>query len=200
MIWAGANDLLLGDPDQFQMAAGNIASFVGDLYDAPGVEARNFLVPNMPDLAKTPDSLAAFALLPQDQAALQAAQLRGLTVLFNSLLANALAREAQSRPDMTIVEFDTFSFVDGILANPSAYGFTNTTQACVDRANPLAVCSDPDEYVFWDGFHPSAASHALIGAAFAGAVTQAIPEPQTYVLLAAGLVLLVMVRRRAAVR
>ena len=53
----------------FLDAADNIASFVDQLYDDPGVAARNFLVPNIPDLAKTPDSIAAFALLPPDQAA-----------------------------------------------------------------------------------------------------------------------------------
>lgn len=117
---------------------------------------------------------------------------------FNALLAEKLADEAASRPGMTIVELDTFNFVDSVLADPVAYGFTNTTQACVDRANPVSVCSNPDGYAFWDGFHPSAASNRFLGAAFAGAVTQAVPEPQTYVLLAAG-VLLVMVRRRVAV-
>ena len=199
MIWAGANDFLLGGAAGFLGAADNIASFVGQLYDDPAVAARNFLVPNIPDLSKTPDSIAAFALLPPDQAALQAAQLRELTMMFNALLSAKLEEEEASRPGMTLVDFDTFGFVDGILADPAAHGFTNTTQACVDRANPLLVCSNPDEYAFWDGFHPSAASYALIGGAFAGAVTQAIPEPQTCVLLAAGLVLLVMVRRRVTV-
>jgi phospholipase/lecithinase/hemolysin len=198
MIWTGPNDFLLGGATGFLGAADTIVSFVGQLYDDPGVAARNFLVPNTPDLAKTPDSLAAFAQLPPDQAALQAAQLRALTMLFNAnLTANLNALEA-SRPDLTIVEFDTFSFVDAILADASAYGFTNITEACVDRANPFTVCDNPDQYAFWDGFHPTAASHALIGAALAGAITQAIPEPQIYVLLAAGLVLLVMARWRSA--
>lgn len=199
MIWTGVNDFLLGDATGFVGAAGNVASFVGQLYDDPNVAARYFLVPNIPDLAKTPDSLAALAMLPPDEAAIQAAQLRGLTESFNAALAGSLDAVEASRQGMTIVEFDTFSFVDAILADAGAHGFANTTEPCVDRNNPAIVCSDPDEYVFWDGFHPSAASHALIGAAFAGQVTQTIPEPGTYALMAAGLILLVMVRRRAAV-
>ena len=165
----------------------------------PQSRPAHLLVPNIPDLSKTPDSIAAFALLPPDQAALQARATARAHDDVQRAAAAKLEEEEASRPGMTLVEFDTFGFVDGILADPAAHGFTNTTQACVDRANPLVVCSNPDEYVFWDGFHPSAASYALIGGAFAGAVTQAIPEPQTFVLLAAGLVLLVMVRRRVTV-
>jgi phospholipase/lecithinase/hemolysin len=198
MIWTGANDFLLGDAGGFLGAAGNIAAFVGALYDDPNVAARYFLVPNIPDLAKTPDSLAEFAELPEDEAAVQAAQLRYLTQLFNGTLADSLDAVEASRPGLTIVEFDTFSFVDAILADAGAYGFTDTTQPCVDRNNPAIVCANPDEYVFWDGFHPSAASHALIGEAFAGAITQAIPEPGTYALMAAGVIVLVMVRRRVS--
>lgn len=197
MIWSGANDFLLGGADGFLAAADNIASFVGTLYDDPAVAARNFFVPNIPDLAKAPDSLAAFATLPPAEAALQAALLRGLTMLFNADLAANLDALEASRPGLTVVQFDTFGFVDAILADAGAHGFTNTTDACVDRNNPFVVCSNPDQYAFWDGSHPSAASHALLGAAFAGAITQAIPEPRTYVLLTAGLVLLLIARRRA---
>jgi len=199
MIWAGANDYLLGGPSGFMSAADNIASYIGQLYDDSGVEARNFLVPNIPDLSKTPDAVAELAMLPPADAAVQAAQLRGLTTMFNARLVDKVGEQAATRPGMTVVEFDTFAFVDGILADPAAHGFTDVIHACVDRTNPLVVCSNPDEHAFWDGFHPSAASDLLIGAAFAGAITQAIPEPQTYLLLAAGL-LLVMVRRRATTR
>lgn len=197
MIWAGANDFLLDGAAGFLAAADSIASFVDGLYADPAIGARTFFVPNIPDLAKTPDSLTAFAVLSPEDAAIQAAQLRGLTMLFNADLAANLDALEASRPGLKVVQFDTFSFVDAILADAAAYGFTNTTGACVDRDNPLVVCSNPDQYAFWDGFHPTAAAHALLGAAFAGAITQAIPEPQTYVLLAAGLVLLLIARRRA---
>jgi phospholipase/lecithinase/hemolysin len=191
VLWTGANDFLLGGPTGFLGAASSIASFVGQLYDDPAVGARYFLVPNIPDLSKTPDSLAA---LPPDQAAL----LRLVTASFNQTLSQNLAALDDTRPGLTIVQFDTFGFLDAVLANPSLYGFANTTQPCVDRADPELACGNPDEHVFWDGFHPSAASHALIGEAFAGAITQAIPEPETYVLMAAGLIVLAVARRRAA--
>jgi lysophospholipase L1-like esterase len=192
MVWTGANDFLLGDVAGFQNAADNIASFVAQLYDDPAVAARHFFVPNLPDLAKTPDFLA----LPQAERDL----IRGVTMQFNADLAANLAALEATRPGLNVVEFDAFSFVDAVLADAAAFGFTNTTQACVNRANPLDVCSDPDQHVFWDGFHPSAAANAVIGAAFAGAITQAIPEPQPHVLLAAGLALLLIARRRAVPR
>lgn len=40
-----------------------------------------------------------------------------------------------------------------------------------------------DKWVFWDGVHPTTATHRILGTQFAAAV----PEPATIVLLALGL-------------
>ncbi len=71
--------------------------------------------------------------------------------------------------------FDTFSFLTGVVQDPSAYGFANATDACASVAG--ADCST---YVFWDGLHPTAAMHELIAAA-------AVPEPHESLLFAVGL-------------
>ena len=60
---------------------------------------------------------------------------------------------------------------------------------------------DPSTYLFWDGIHPTSAGHAVIAQAMldqTGLVT-AVPEPETYALMLAGLAAVgVYSRRRSA--
>lgn len=51
IVWAGANDYLSAEGGQTTETVGNIETAVTSLYN---VGARNFLVPNLPDLGKTP--------------------------------------------------------------------------------------------------------------------------------------------------
>ena len=51
-------------------------------------------------------------------------------------------------------------FYDQIVANPSQYGFTNATDACVVGDK---VCATPNTYVFYYGGHPSTAAAKLVG-------------------------------------
>ena len=174
-VWGGANDFFL-NPSEATAAAGvsNIFGVVTTLY-AGG--ARNFLVPNLPDLTMTPSGLA---LPPAQRAGLQA-----LTLGFNTGLRSALD-SASMFPGITITQFDTFAFFNTMLADPAAFGFTNTTTPCLtgNLGTGGAVCGDPSAYVFWDSVHPTTAAHHALGDAFAKAV---VPEPTvlTFVLVSA---------------
>lgn len=89
----------------------------------------------------------------------------------------ALAARLQGQSGVTF--FDTYAFLDDVVQQPAAYGFTNAVDACGSIAG--ADCS---RYVFWDGLHPTAAMHQVIAnAAFAATV----PEPSMLALLALGL-------------
>jgi phospholipase/lecithinase/hemolysin len=58
------------------------------------------------------------------------------------------------------------------------------------------ACANPDQYLFWDGVHPTAAAHRMLGDAFMAAV----PEPGGIALLLVALLAMAVIRRRAAVR
>jgi thermolabile hemolysin len=58
---------------------------------------------------------------------------------------------------LTIFRFDFYDLCLRTWANPTAYGFTNLTNA----ANACVPC-DPNQYLWWDGIHATTAGHRLI--------------------------------------
>ena len=171
VVWGGANDLLAnGSP---AVAAQDIDTIVGTL-EAAG--ARHILVPGVPDLGLTPDFLGT----PNAGAA------TAYSEAFNTLL--------QSTLPFGSTYVDTFNLLRSIDANPGAYGFTNTTQACLTptSTSPITsdptsyhVCSNPSQYLFWDGFHPTTAADTLVADQFLTAATPT-PEPSSLLLLGSG--------------
>ncbi|MEM8786195.1 MAG: autotransporter domain-containing protein, partial [Pseudomonadota bacterium] len=55
------------------------------------------------------------------------------------------------------------------LENPGAFGYTNVTDPCL--GNPS--CTGFDEYLFWDGFHPTETGHQLVAALVAASLGNA---------------------------
>ena len=53
-------------------------------------------------------------------------------------------------------------FFDDILANPTHYGITNTTDPCLNFSTGTA-CSDPDKYFYYFIVHPSDVAHHIVG-------------------------------------
>ena len=160
VLWAGPNNIFAAvftgqDPSTVIVPAiGNLAQEIGLLY-AQG--ASTILVPNMPNLGSIPFGLASG----------NSGGLTALTVAFNSLLGQTLTQLESALPGLDIIAFDTFAFVDAAIANPAAYGFTNSTDPCFDGVN---VSVNPVQYIYWDTVHPTARSHQLLGNAFFAAV------------------------------
>ena len=132
-------------------ALGSVAQSITAL-SAAG--ARTFLVWNVPNIGLTP------ALRMAGPAASQLATT--LSVAFNAQLMPLLGQIAAAVPSIRIVSFDAFGLLTSIVADPGAYGMSNVTSACVTPSEPPFKCGLPDEFLFWDGIHPTRATHAII--------------------------------------
>lgn len=147
-------------PQQAQQTAGailaralqSIEAAIRTLYAAG---AREFLVWTVPDVGLTP------AIQSLGPGVVQLAT--ALTTSFNALLQQRLLA-LQSDPALTgisIQVLDAFALLHQISADPAQFGLTNTTDACITPNEPPFFCQTPDEYLFWDGIHPTRATHAL---------------------------------------
>ncbi|MGR8931702.1 MAG: SGNH/GDSL hydrolase family protein [Gammaproteobacteria bacterium] len=181
VVWGGANDFLtdFSTPGSAETAAKNIAGYVDQLAT---MGADNILVANIPDLSLTP-----FVRSIGDGFTTAA---QAFSLEFNHTLFAELNGVAALHPETHVRKFDTFSFFNGILANPAAYGFTNVADACVGIA---VVCGDPDSYIYWDDFHPTTHLHALMASALLGQV----PLPGAVWLFSTGLLVLVVRKGRS---
>lgn len=179
MLWAGANDFFINPSAATGAAA--LANISGSIQTLYGAGARQFFVPNLPNIALTPYGLS----LPPAQAnALQA------LVGFYNLGLNQALTNLSALPGIQITTFDTFSLLTGVALNPSVVGLANATSPCISGDLVLGnatVCQNPDDLLFWDSLHPTAAGHRVIGTAFAAAVAGAVPEPSGILLVVSGL-------------
>jgi phospholipase/lecithinase/hemolysin len=119
--------------------------------------AQNFLVWNVPNVGLTPAARMSGA------GAIAAGTTA--TATFNALLAVRIA--ALSAAGVNIIPFDANGLFEDVIDNPAKYGFSNVTQACVTPNEPPFTCQAADEYLFWDGIHPTAAGHTVIAEAVA---------------------------------
>lgn len=194
-VWGGPNDFFAGQSmlsaSTAVTAANNVKADIANLYN---LGARDFFVPLMPDLGVTPSARATDAANPGFSAIATADSLG-----FNTLLSSNLQTLSASLTGIHIQTFDTLSFQHQQIAALSAQGY-NVTDQCYTGSSTTAgtVCSDPSQYLFWDGVHPTAVAHEALGMAFAQAA--AVPEPSTWLMLSAGVLLLMTLsaRRRAA--
>lgn len=136
-----------------QAAVLSIAQNIGTLYAAG---ARNFLIWTAPDVGLTPALRALDSVTPG-----VAALATQFTVAFNTGLDGALVQLAPM-PGIQIARLDAFQLIHAIVANPSGFGLTDVTSACITPGVPPFTCQTPDEFLFWDGIHPTSAVHGII--------------------------------------
>ncbi|CAN1212072.1 hypothetical protein TUMEXPCC7403_17835 [Tumidithrix helvetica PCC 7403] len=160
VILAGGNDYLDSSNVLTPLqSVTNLTTAIASLYS---LGARNFLIPNLPDLGKTPHALAAGAA--------EESRLTNLTLAHDRLLGAAVWALAGALPDSHFIPLDFYSKFNNVIANPSRYGFTNVTDPFLDPnamvlGDPNAVISsqNPNQYLFWDDVHPTTAGHFILG-------------------------------------
>ena len=186
MLWGGANDLLQADPATLldpvartALVTTSVTNLVGEVQSLYLKGARNFLLPLLPDIGKTPYALGLFGgsfSAPASQ----------IAAGYNAALLGGYSQLAAMLPDEKFYSFDTFAATNAVIP-----GFANSTGQC------LADGKFPDctGYMFFDDRHPTTATHALLGQQMLAAV----PEPATMLMMGVGVLALLGASRRRRV-
>ncbi|MEL6316696.1 MAG: autotransporter domain-containing protein [Pseudomonadota bacterium] len=165
--WAGANNFFaglpsvtgLGDAIDLGVDVGTLA--IGDLTEItsgatiPGGGPGQVVVVNLPDLSLTPFlNTADFATRSAATAATDA---------YNATLEAGLAGLSDTFTNVDFVLLDVDAVFRVVSPNPAAFGFTNTTDACLlDADCAIASFEEQNQFLFADPVHPTNGGYALV--------------------------------------
>jgi len=143
------------NPSIIASALGAIQTNIIKLYTAG---ARKFLVWNAPKVAVTPAIRMADALFPGTAAAVDFVT----ATLYNPNLEALLNGLEAALNGIQIKRFNAYDKVAAIYANGAAFGLSEVNAPCITPNVAPFFCQTPDDYLFWDGIHPTKAVHAII--------------------------------------
>jgi thermolabile hemolysin len=147
VMWAGANDYLHGATTNPKVLSDDLSIAIRSLSK---VGAKKILVANLPDLGK----------LPSTSNSSYSSALSSLSVSHNSSLAKSLdVLKQELGSDTQIIKLDVYSLYQQAITDPAKFGFANVTSACLNNA---ASCNNPNQFLFWDGIHPTTAAHQIL--------------------------------------
>ena len=166
-VWTGANDLfaVVKDvPNASNIISAAVSDEVATVKKLHDNGANYIVVPNIPDVGLTPNFVGTpLATFGTD-----------LVKQYNEALYSGVKNTGAN-----VIPLDTFSLVQQVAANPTAYGFSNVTdKACKNTSSVECGRADLDKpgaensYFFADGVHPTGRAHRMI-ADYANAVVTA---------------------------
>ena len=171
-----ALEAIAAGADPVTTAAATVTDYAADMAGLVAslklAGAQHVLVLNTPN----------FGLTPLANAMGVSAQATGLSWAMDNALAGALAGSG-------VKSFDMFGFMTTVVSAGPASGFSNWTNACAAAINNC----DVETSLFWDAIHPTALAHQQLASAV---LAVAVPEPDVAVMLAVGLAVLALSRRR----
>lgn len=187
IIWAGANDITMNMKFAEDYAENTLSDLPNKMLSILNNNinkllnhgAKKFLLLPIPYLVATPNSLKK---AQDDKHYL--AKIDYLVQKYNQgfyNLVNYYVSYSQNyQLDLKFISFDTYSFLKDTLNRASEYGFTNVTGRC--NPNPYGhvepmprkpICYNPDQYLFWDGTHPSYAANNILAGFIINQIQQA---------------------------
>lgn len=166
----GTNDYLyplatnptIMNPQYVLLVVGNITLAIKELYK---LGARKFAINNVGPLGCFP---VVKASVPKINGTC-VEQVSQLAMLHNQLLSRALSDFAKEFKHFKYGLFEMYKNMEKRIANPIAYGFTESISACCGsgpyrgifscsgqgNSTTYKLCHNPKEYIFWDSVHPS---------------------------------------------
>jgi len=81
-----------------------------------------------------------------------------------------LKQFSQQHSDLQIITLDAHRLYQEARTNPTRFGLTNVLSTCLVGAQS---CANPNQYLFWDGIHPTTTAHQIIGNAAYAALENA---------------------------
>lgn len=215
VVWGGPNDFngMDSGADVAETLFNAVFNELTAIETLRSYGATHFFVPLMPNLGLTPGVLHIDP--DPDVVAAAVAAAGAITDAYNGALQSYLGGVPGVR------FFDTAAYLAGAVSRApgSANYYSNVTDGCLlveacrassavtDPGNPNATSGDnfdsvvpgnANGYLFWDYEHPSALAHKELGLALAAGA--AVPEPESYLLLLAGLGVLASVAPRRRIR
>ena len=135
-------------PD-FDVIAALAVNLLGQhVQDLAAVGVHNLLVPNLPNLGRTPESIS--------QGIASVAEAEAISRAFNGALQTKM-EDLTSQHSLNLMQLDEFSALEEVMIDPQSFGFSNVTDPCPD---PESACTG---YLFWDDIHPTTAAHEFLG-------------------------------------
>jgi phospholipase/lecithinase/hemolysin len=146
VIWIGANDFAAGISSD-----ATVQNIYNGIVQLLGAGARDIMILNIPDISLTP------AVIARGGPTVNAA--KHFVYTANNLLT-VQVRLAASIYLVHANVIDINSLFAELVTEPTDFGFKNSAQAAFNP-NTGKVVPDPNDFLFWDGFHPTTNAHFI---------------------------------------
>jgi phospholipase/lecithinase/hemolysin len=143
ILWIGANDYLNGNPNTDKITSDVVNTIRDSIEGLISRGGKNFLILNIPDLAKTPEGTVSG----------KSENLSILSTLHNTKLDLAVSKLQDTHKDITLRLFNINQLFTDLLTNPDVFNskyhthIKNTTNACWEGGYTIKQLKDQQQLI-----------------------------------------------------